>query len=214
MQYLRRSHGGVLVPKILGTYERELHPFLERIIHANYECVLNIGCAEGYYAVGLARAMPGTLVYAYDSNPEARRSLEELARLNAVAGRIAIRAHCDHAELNSFAGRHALIICDIEGLEDCLLDPEQAPALRGFDLLVELHDGDQSRRIHDLMASRFQQSHSLEFVAYRGRTVDDCPPFSKTSSFQARLSLVDEERRLGLEWVFMTRRAQARRQAA
>jgi glycosyltransferase involved in cell wall biosynthesis/GT2 family glycosyltransferase len=214
MQYIRHSHGTVLVPKVLGIYERELHPFLERIIRADYECVLNIGSAEGYYAVGLARAMPGVLVYAYDTNPEARLSLEELARLNGVSGRIAVRAHCDHAELNGFAGRRALVVCDIEGCEEWLLDPEQDPVLHGFELLVELHDRDQSRRIRDLMISRFHQSHTLEFVRYGGRTLEDCAALFSAGTLESRLSLIDEGRRLGLEWVFITRRAQCGRQAA
>jgi hypothetical protein len=41
-------------PKFLGTYERELHRVIERAIWRRPKYVLNIGCAEGFYAVGLA----------------------------------------------------------------------------------------------------------------------------------------------------------------
>src|SRR5262245_56331762 len=51
MQYPRnRSISSALFPKLLGTYERELHPVLERICKEPYEGIVNIGCAEGYYA--------------------------------------------------------------------------------------------------------------------------------------------------------------------
>jgi hypothetical protein len=41
-------------PKFLGTYERELYSVIERAIELAPRYVLNIGCAEGFYAVGLA----------------------------------------------------------------------------------------------------------------------------------------------------------------
>src|SRR5688500_985732 len=47
-----------LVPKLLGSYECELHGALEQVIQGDYEQVVDIGAADGYYAVGLARALP------------------------------------------------------------------------------------------------------------------------------------------------------------
>jgi hypothetical protein len=40
------------IPKIIGSYECELHPAIEEIIVNNYAEVWDVGCAEGYYAVG------------------------------------------------------------------------------------------------------------------------------------------------------------------
>ena len=39
-------------------------PFIEQAIQASYPTILNVGCAEGYYAVGMARRMPNTKVLA------------------------------------------------------------------------------------------------------------------------------------------------------
>src|SRR3954471_21407829 len=41
-----------LFAKLLGSYEREIHPVVEKICTAEYTDIVNVGCAEGYYAVG------------------------------------------------------------------------------------------------------------------------------------------------------------------
>ena len=47
---------GDLAPKLLGCYEAELHPAIAKAISRKPKNIVNIGCAEGYYAVGMARA--------------------------------------------------------------------------------------------------------------------------------------------------------------
>src|SRR4051812_42950342 len=43
------------LPMVLGSFEAELHDHLERFLARAPRVVVNIGCAEGYYAVGIAR---------------------------------------------------------------------------------------------------------------------------------------------------------------
>ena len=83
MRYITRSCGSKLAPKLIGCYERELHPAIEQIIAGNYQRIIDIGCAEGYYAVGLAwkTNLP---VVAFDTNPDAHTYVKELAELNKV----------------------------------------------------------------------------------------------------------------------------------
>src|SRR3982751_3241860 len=42
------------VPMLLGSYERELHAIVDSVLLDSYNRVVDVGCAEGYYAVGLA----------------------------------------------------------------------------------------------------------------------------------------------------------------
>jgi hypothetical protein len=56
--------GSTLYPKLLGSYERELHGIMERIVRTDYATVVDIGCAEGYYAAGLALRLPEARVFA------------------------------------------------------------------------------------------------------------------------------------------------------
>ena len=62
MNFHSAASEGCLVPKLLGCYEQPLHPFLEAAFARDYDVVLNIGSAEGYYAVGLALRMPGARI--------------------------------------------------------------------------------------------------------------------------------------------------------
>src|SRR4051794_40351820 len=55
LEFARASAEGCHVPKLLGCYERELHGLVEAAVADGYDDIVNIGCAEGYYAVGLAR---------------------------------------------------------------------------------------------------------------------------------------------------------------
>src|SRR5687767_8100107 len=51
MEYVDAQTEGALIPRLLGTYECELHPHLERLAGEGLDCVIDVGCAEGYYAV-------------------------------------------------------------------------------------------------------------------------------------------------------------------
>src|SRR5947209_10340484 len=45
---------GDTLPKLLGCYEAELHPAVNEALGKDYAAVINVGCAEGYYAIGFA----------------------------------------------------------------------------------------------------------------------------------------------------------------
>ena len=96
MRYISSAVGSWLIPKIIGCYEEELHPWVADLLLHNYNAIVNIGCAEGYYAIGFAlkSVSQGGLIYAYDINPVARHSCLRMARLNNVPDRIKIRGAC------------------------------------------------------------------------------------------------------------------------
>ena len=54
-------------PKILGTYELELHAIVKEIIRSDFAAVIHIGAAEGYYACGFAAAIPEVQVTAFEA---------------------------------------------------------------------------------------------------------------------------------------------------
>ncbi len=135
--------GGIpLAPKLFGTYEKEIHPFLEASIVADVDLVVNIGAGEGYYAAGMLMRLPRARAVAFESDENRRRLIAELAGLNGIEDRVEIRGHCDAPSLQAAldTGRRALILRDIEGGERELIDPELVPGLRSTDAIVELHD--------------------------------------------------------------------------
>ena len=163
MDFLTKSAEGCHIPKLLGCYEQPLHAFIEQAIAGAYPNVVNIGSAEGYYAVGMASRMPYTKVFAYDRNPIAQEVCEDLARKNRVSNRISLGKSFDKSDFSTFAGKKTLVICDIEGAELELLDPTHSPELLRMDLIVESHEC-LIPGVTQALIERFRQSHSIELV--------------------------------------------------
>jgi hypothetical protein len=135
------GHGSAVYAKLLGTYEAELHPFVEKIIAVTPKLVIDVGCAEGYYAVGLARRLAGAKVVAADSSERARQMCSEMACLNNVLDRVETMGVLDREGLLKFTEHPGgCLICDCEGGEKGLLDEEVLTKLSSWFLLVEMHE--------------------------------------------------------------------------
>ncbi len=60
MQYVPDAFSVAITARLVGCYEAELHNTIEEVIARRPPLVVNVGCAEGYYAVGLARRLPAS----------------------------------------------------------------------------------------------------------------------------------------------------------
>jgi hypothetical protein len=200
--------GSAALPKIVGSYEAELHSLLDRLCQIPYEIVLDIGSAEGYYAVGLALRLQRARIVAFEGNPHGQALCAEMARLNQVADRVEQRGWCDQAALASEVRSDGLglILCDCEGGEFDLLDPEQIPDLSSFDILMELHEiHREGPTAAQIFRERFRETHEAEFINLRRR---------KTLQHLASLNLSETEVRHVTEeargessgWLFLSRR--------
>lgn len=168
MNFLAQSAEGCHIAKLLGCYEQPLQPFIEAAIEANYKTILNIGCAEGYYAVGMARRMPSTKVFAFDLNPKAQEVCTALAEQNGVSERVQVSALFKPEDFEQYAGQRVLVLCDIEGAERELLDPNLSPALKGMNIIVESHEC-LIPGITQLLIDRFKDSHQITLVQDDGQ---------------------------------------------
>ena len=126
------------IPKLLGTYEEELHDIIKILEHRKYDLVIDIGSAEGYYAVGLARLLR-IKVLAFDPEPVERTFCERAARLNGVSKLVDMRELFLPSDIRTFRERRVLCICDCEGFEEELFNAITIPDVAKWDLLIELH---------------------------------------------------------------------------
>jgi hypothetical protein len=161
--------GSTLYPKLLGSYERELQQTVEDIVRFGYETVVDIGAAEGYYAVGLAMRMPGAKVIAFEIQPAGQKAIRSMAIRNDVSDRLRVLGIATRSELATLdvSGR-VLVICDCEGAEYHLLDPQSVPWLCDADLLIEMH------QLHGIdgraeLGRRFHTTHDIESIDVRRR---------------------------------------------
>jgi hypothetical protein len=204
MHYVAQAAEGCFIPKLLGCYEQELHPFIATIGERGYATILNIGSAEGYYAIGFKRLFPDLRVIARDSNPAAQEACIALASRNGVAVETGgVFTHSDFAALD---GR-TLVWCDIEGAEQDLLDPARAPALAAMDIVVELHPGPSMPDVTQVPA-RFRDTHEIGIVEQRiGRA--DLPPMFRKLGHLDQLLAIWEWRATPTPWAIMLARSPA-----
>lgn len=204
MEYGGSAVRSALAPKLIGSYEAEIQFVLERV--DKYELVVDIGAAEGYYAVGLARRLPNARVTAYEIEPAFRELCLANAVRNHVRGRIDLRGECTHEELNGLDLDGAFILCDVDGAEGELLDPRAVPGLLRADLLVELHDCFVPG-LTELVTGQFAETHEVLVVESRARTASDHAVIAGLPQETKRLAL--EEFRPPQSWAWIRRRDQA-----
>lgn len=176
MKFVDKATWGAYVPKLIGTYELELREVLERAIARRPRSVVDIGGAEGYYAVGMLMRLPDANLVVFEQQAEARAVLATLATMNGVQERLQIRESCNPNALEETlsARSGSLVICDVEGYEAELLDPQRVPSLASADLLVEVHDS-RVQGCRDLILERFAPTHTTTAIAQQRRSMKDYP---------------------------------------
>lgn len=206
MKYVPIIPNHALIPKLLGIYEQELHPCLAGILERGYDVVVDVGSAEGYYVVGLARLLPRALIHGFDIELRERQLCRAMAAANGVAERVTVEGRCDPAVLQSLIERRTLVIVDIEGAEIELLDLARAPKLAAADLLVEIHDHDRTARIGNAIQAHFAGTHELTVIPSAPRRAEDHPLVAFLPAAEDR-QLAVMEREGPQEWFFLRSRA-------
>lgn len=205
-----QSAGSSLSPKLLGTYEMELHQLLNEFCKNDYSDIIDIGCAEGYYAVGMAMRIPNAKVHAFDTNPKARELCKKMAEVNGVANRVHVSGTCTASMLENFSlkGR-GLVICDCEGFESQLFNRQNLQHLRNCDIIIETHDF-IDLHISPNLKEMIAPTHSITSIF----SVDDLQKVHlyhlealKSFSLEDRKELLAEERSHVMEWLICTPRA-------
>ncbi len=210
--YLSPLSGRHLLGYLLGIQEIELHSAVENIVSREYKTIINIGAADGYYALGLARRLPQACVLAFEANSSHHKYLNASARANGVAERVFIRGFCRGQDLRAALAtvrRPALVVCDIEGGEVDLLDPESIEALRNVDFLVETHD-QYVADCTEILASRFAPTHVVQQFSGRPRGASDFPsvalPLLARMFPETAVELMIERRKEPQQWLLLTAR--------
>jgi SAM-dependent methyltransferase len=202
MDYVRQATEGAIAPRLMGTYESELHPHIEAFARAGVDCVIDVGCAEGYYAVGLARLMPQAVVYAYDINAEARAACAELAAKNGVAERVVVGETFTPGVLETFKDRRCFVLMDVEGAEDDLLRPDLAPSLASMRVIVETHGGARPG-VLERLTERFSSTHDILRLDQQPKSLP-LPPWMSQTGHLDQLLAVWEWRSHPTPWLVMT----------
>ena len=207
VRYGADSVGSCYIPKLLGIYESELTAEVESLCRRRPALIVDIGAAEGYYAVGLAVRNPQAKVVAFEMEARGQAALREMSALNQVADRVEVRGKCEPADLAATLGTapQPVVICDVEGYEEKLLDPQRVPALARAVLLVELHDF-IIPGITDELKKRFGATHKIKHIWQQPRSRSQFPWRTPGTRLLPKAYLdwsVSEWRPVPMAWLWM-----------
>lgn len=202
------SFGSAILPKLLGSYEKELWKVLESFIKQEYVEILDIGCAEGYYATGLAKRMQ-IPVKAFDTESKARDMCIQMAKLNEVDSLVDVKGECSRSFLMSLnKDSRRLVICDCEGCELNLFQAEVIENLSNCDLIIECHDFLYLGLSIELY-ERFKKTHDVKFIS----SVDDIEKIYtyelreiKKLTLKQKKQVLSEHRPTIMKWLICERK--------
>src|SRR4030095_13185250 len=200
MRYLSETRDPIL-PKLIGSYEAEIHPWIRAAIKHGYRRIIDVGCAEGYYAVGMALALPDAMIYAFDVAPDQQIACRSLARMNGVEDRVVIQGEFTASDFKLIEPFATLVIMDCEGAEFQFLDPSTPPALAECDVLVEIHPfiGTPAKDLLD----RFRGSHTIATANRQRRHAKKWPSVQFLSPVKRYASLLEFRWDPDLCWSFL-----------
>jgi hypothetical protein len=155
-------------PYILGTYERELHPWWDELLARDFDFIVNVGAQFGYYAVGLARRYPHRTVVAFDSDWWARQATTRTGAANGVAN-LVTRGYCTPRWLAAHVQPRSLIVSDCEGFELELFCRRAIAPLKTATMIVELHEHIVPG-VTDAFLDMFRATHTWRLVSSRADT--------------------------------------------
>ncbi|MDP2175047.1 MAG: methyltransferase [Bacteroidota bacterium] len=199
-----KSYGSALFPKFLGSYEDELHLYLSELLKNNYEYIFDVGCAEGYYAVGVAKLAPLSKIQAYDTDENALNFCKKMAKLNNV-NNIDFFSFCSNKTLQNFNfDKKSLIISDCEGYEEKLFDNDNIQNLINCDILIETHDVIK-KGIKDRLISLFEKTHEITIVKSVLKSISDYDEL-KDINFRKYTDAILLERNTRMDWLIIKSR--------
>jgi hypothetical protein len=205
LKYKLRSVGSVLTPKLIGTYEHELAQFFTKDFLNGYKQFIDIGSAEGYYVCGVRYLNTAIEIVAFESESKGRKQIKKNLELNKLYSEndIKILGECNSSNLNTNIKSDTLILCDIEGYEYVLLDPNIVSKLNDCDIIVELHH-DINPLISSIMMERFKTSHDI--ISINKSNKQELVTNFKSEFIINNFNYLSNEFRKNESWLFLKKR--------
>jgi hypothetical protein len=203
---------GDMCAKYLGFYEYVLHEVIQRVIDTTkIDVIINIGCGDGVYALGLSQKFPDARVVCYDTNPSVYNTLQENAEINGLkVPEFYTSCSTEHLSkiLDEACDKNVFVFSDCEGYEYDIFNPDNIPQLlkNNIHYIIECHDF-SNNQITPVLTARFSNTHAIEIIKEYDRSMDD---YNKNEIVQ-RLGashhelnvLLNEHRPCHMHWMYV-----------
>jgi hypothetical protein len=196
---------------ILGQYEKEILDFIMNI-PSRFLYFVDIGAADGIYAVGLLKNEKFQRVICFESNLRSQKSIEINAHINQVNGKVSIFGEAKIDFLNTITMDSELqlsktvFLFDIEGGEYDLLTTENLIRMATSFVIVEIHKNVQNYEIkYRELIRRITPFFDYEVIREGERGSSE---FSEISHWpdEDRNIIFSEGRRYAMEWLALSPR--------
>ena len=213
MFFSENNHWGIgdLGPKIIGLYEFEVqNKLIDLVSNFKIENFVNIGAAEGYHAIGIAKKTGIQNFVLYEIDKKGQEILKENILKNELKKNIKIE---NEANLNSIYELNkkldfskTLFLIDIEGYELELFNDEILGLLKNSFLIIENHKFllSKTKQIkYQELVNKFDDSFNVELVSNTGRNISQINEIRNFSENELMM-ISSESRPKMMEWFVLT----------
>lgn len=206
MEYVSAAVGSYHLYKLIGSYEAVLHPGIDALRSEEFDTVVDIGSAEGYYLIGFGRMFPRATLIGFEPDPEGQVLTKSLYAKNALTNTLQIFGAATAQNVAQYITDNTLLVCDCEGAEIDILDPHSSPQLLKVQCaIIELHDFIRPGTKETLIA-RFSETHHIESISFRVPD-KDAYPYLKDLDERTATDLLERERGWKeQEWLILRRK--------
>jgi hypothetical protein len=148
---------------IVGCYEQETHEAIYDFISNPPDQFIDIGSAYGYYTTGIALQTKKTKIIGFEADKNLWIDAFKLSEFNKVSSRIDQKGFCRVEDLKAVLGSNDALVCDCEGGEVELLNPQIIPNLLKTRILCETHDFMSPGSMATLI-DRFYLTHDIQIL--------------------------------------------------
>ena len=169
---------------LLGIYELEILSYIASTKFKEFESFVDIGAADGYYAVGVLASGMFSNCVCYEAREEGRETIAINAINNGVRDNLEILGAAKvgfHTQLQALNLDKSLILVDVEGAEFDILCRDTLSQLQQATFVIEIHNwvDDFMEKYLNLMAIA-SEFFDISFLRYLPR---DLTQFSELYDF-------------------------------
>ena len=202
------TSSGNLGAKIFGLYEQEV--LRELVEMGPYSDVVNIGAADGYFALGVLRGKLAERSICFEITEKGRKELVKNATANGLADKIVVLGEANDKAFDQivelgFNPKQGLVFCDIEGAEFTVLSENFLHDFEGATFIVELHDRlmPEGTALRDALIDRLPKSAKHRIIKGQPPDWQGIPEIEALSDNDRALACSDGRKIIG-EWLIVT----------
>lgn len=187
---------------LLGLYEQEV---VARVASrpAPWDLLINVGAADGFYAVGCLASGVAKRCLAFELDPLAQESLRATAVANGVLDRLEILGAAGEEDLLRIPTEpDTIVLVDIEGQEFDVMTKAVLEHFRAAEIIIEVHDwGSRGADDVDLLVENAREAgFAIEWIHTGPRDPGAIPEIDHLSD-DDRWSICSEGRPRPMRWL-------------